>query len=220
MRTQLAAFRERLGRSSRQVPDAAASTLSAQAFRRKRRRWTSCAPAPACWPIGTRMSTTTATTANVRKAERLLAQLPVVMAARHRLKQGKEPVAADPQLSLAGKLSVDAVPSASRRPAARQGDGRLADPVRRARIQRLDVHRPRGRARRCPICTRRSSAAIGALKGPLHGGANERVMEVLRGSRHRRQAEALDSRRPGPQSNGSWASATAFTKTATRGPRT
>ena len=31
--------------------------------------------------------------ANVRKAERLLAQLPVVMAARHRLKQGKEPVA-------------------------------------------------------------------------------------------------------------------------------
>src|SRR3972149_2232295 len=30
--------------------------------------------------------------ANVRKAERLVAQLPIVMAARHRLKQGKEPV--------------------------------------------------------------------------------------------------------------------------------
>ena len=34
--------------------------------------------------------------ANLRKAERLLAKLPVVMAARHRLKQGKEPVAAEP----------------------------------------------------------------------------------------------------------------------------
>ena len=39
--------------------------------------------------------------ANVRKAERLLAQLPVVMAARHRLKQGKEPVPAESGRSLA-----------------------------------------------------------------------------------------------------------------------
>src|SRR3954453_23729578 len=39
--------------------------------------------------------------ANIRKAERLLAQLPVVMAARHRLKQGMEPVTAEPGRSLA-----------------------------------------------------------------------------------------------------------------------
>ena len=42
--------------------------------------------------------------ANVRKAERLLAQLPVVLAARHRLRQGKEPVAADKHRSLADNL--------------------------------------------------------------------------------------------------------------------
>src|SRR5262249_53623469 len=42
--------------------------------------------------------------ANVRKAERLLARLPVVLAARQRLLQGKEPVHADPSRSLAGNL--------------------------------------------------------------------------------------------------------------------
>src|SRR5665213_2103959 len=39
--------------------------------------------------------------ANVRKAERLLAQLPVILAARQRLLAGKEPVAPDPARSLA-----------------------------------------------------------------------------------------------------------------------
>ena len=39
--------------------------------------------------------------ANVRKAERLVAQLPVVLAARHRLKQGREPVPPESGRSLA-----------------------------------------------------------------------------------------------------------------------
>src|SRR5687768_9497441 len=38
--------------------------------------------------------------ANLRKAERLLAKLPVVVAARQRLKTGQEPVAANPSISL------------------------------------------------------------------------------------------------------------------------
>ena len=38
--------------------------------------------------------------ANVRKTERLLAKLPVIVAARQRLKSGQQPVAADPELSL------------------------------------------------------------------------------------------------------------------------
>src|SRR6185295_1711372 len=42
--------------------------------------------------------------ANLRKAERLLAQLPVVMAARHRLVQGKEPVPANHELSFAANV--------------------------------------------------------------------------------------------------------------------
>ena len=42
--------------------------------------------------------------ANVRKTERLLAQIPVVVAARQRLKTGQEPVAADPALTLPANL--------------------------------------------------------------------------------------------------------------------
>src|SRR2546423_1611021 len=42
--------------------------------------------------------------ANVRKTERLLAQIPVVVAARQRLKSGQEPIAADPSLTLPANL--------------------------------------------------------------------------------------------------------------------
>src|SRR5579862_5269967 len=42
--------------------------------------------------------------ANLRKAERLLAQLPVVMATRYRLAAGHEPVAYNPKLSLAANI--------------------------------------------------------------------------------------------------------------------
>src|SRR6185369_4631228 len=40
--------------------------------------------------------------ANLRKSERLLAWLPIIMAARHRLRRGEKPVSPDPKLSLAG----------------------------------------------------------------------------------------------------------------------
>jgi 2-methylcitrate synthase len=56
---------------------------------------------------------------------------------------------------------------------ARQGDERLADPVRRARVQRLDLHR-----RVCldPVGhVFLHHRAIGALRGP-HGGANEAAL--------------------------------------------
>src|SRR4029450_4107179 len=42
--------------------------------------------------------------ANLRKSERLLARLPIIMAARHRLRQGKTPIDPDPTLSLAGNI--------------------------------------------------------------------------------------------------------------------
>ena len=68
----------------------------------------------------------------------------VVLAARHRLMQGKEPVA-DRRASVAGRqYAVDAVSRGADR-ADGAGDGRVADSVRRARVQRLDVHGPRGR---------------------------------------------------------------------------
>ena len=63
------------------------------------------------------------------------------------------------------------------------------------------------------------TAAIGALKGPLHGGANEAVMEVLKKSaRPTRPKPGFATR--WPRSGGSWVSATAFTRPAIRGPLT
>jgi 2-methylcitrate synthase/citrate synthase II len=115
--------------------------------------------------------------ANVRKAERLLAQLPVVMAARHRLKQGKEPVAAENGRSLASNclhmlFRADASP---------------------AHVKAMDVslilyaeheYNASTFAARVIVSTLADlhsgiAGAIGALKGPLHGGANEKVMDVL-----------------------------------------
>ena len=115
--------------------------------------------------------------ANVRKAERLLAQLPIVIAARQRLKEGKQPVAADPSLPLAANFLWML---RGEKPSDKQ-------------VKALDVsyilyaeHEFNAStfAARC-VCSTLSdlhssiTAAIGTLKGPLHGGANERALEVL-----------------------------------------
>ncbi|MEX2121664.1 MAG: citrate/2-methylcitrate synthase [Pirellulales bacterium] len=136
--------------------------------------------------------------ANVRKAERLLAQLPVVMAARQRLTAGKEPVAPDPHRSLAANVLW----MLNRR-----------DPTPRS-VKAMDVslilyaeHEYNASTFTARVVASTLSdlhsavtAAIGALKGPLHGGANERVMEVLAevGSPERAEAwvrEALAAKR-------------------------
>jgi citrate synthase len=115
--------------------------------------------------------------ANLRKAERLTAQLPVVLAARHRLAAGLEPIAADPKLSLAGNLLWMLRGEAPTERATRALDVSLilyAEHEYNASTFTARV-----------VCSTLAdlhsgvTAAIGALKGPLHGGANERVLEVL-----------------------------------------
>ncbi len=61
------------------------------------------------------------------------------------------------------------------------------------------------------------TAAIGALKGPLHGGANEAVMHMMRRDRRPRPSRGLAARSLREQAARSWASATASTRTATPG---
>jgi citrate synthase len=115
--------------------------------------------------------------ANLRKAERLLAQLPVIMAARHRLRSGQEPIPPDPQLSLAGNVLGML---RGNRPHAKQ---ERAMDVSLILYAEHEYNASTFTAR--VVCSTLSdlhsavTAAIGALKGPLHGGANERVMEVL-----------------------------------------
>ena len=126
--------------------------------------------------------------ANLRKAERLLVQLPIVMAARHRLTQGKEPVLPEASYSLAGNLLWMLF---------------REEPTPRA-VRAMDVslilyaeHEYNASTFTARVVTSTLSdlhsaitAAIGALKGPLHGGANEKVMEVLASVRESESAEA------------------------------
>jgi citrate synthase len=131
--------------------------------------------------------------ANLRKAERLLAQLPVVMAARCRLKAGEAPIPPDPGRSLAANLLWML-----------RGTEPSAKHVRAMDVSLIlyAEHEFNASTFTARVVTSTLSdlhsaitAAIGALKGPLHGGANERVMEVLEevGSVERAEAWVRDA---------------------------
>ena len=115
--------------------------------------------------------------ANIAKSRRLLAQIPVLIAARHRLAQGKKLVKPDPELSFAGnllKMITGKQPKESHERAmdislilyAEHEFNASTFTARVVTSTMSDLHSA-------------ITAAVGALKGPLHGGANERVMEVL-----------------------------------------
>src|SRR4051794_2459740 len=125
--------------------------------------------------------------ANLRKSERLLAQLPIVMAARYRLEHGKEPVMPKTGRSLAENCLYMLFES---------------DPTP-GHIKAMDVslilyaeHEFNAStfAARVIVSTLSDlhsgvAGAIGALKGPLHGGANEKVTEVLQSVGKKENAE-------------------------------
>jgi citrate synthase len=115
--------------------------------------------------------------ARLRKAERLLARLPTVLAARHRLRQGKEPVPPDKHRSLPANLLW----MISRQ----EPSERLVRALDVSLILYAEHEFNASTFTARVICSTMSdiysavTGAIGALKGPLHGGANERAMEVL-----------------------------------------
>ncbi len=115
--------------------------------------------------------------ANLRKSEHLLAQLPMVLGARHRLRQGQQPLAPDPELSFAGNVLWLLN---GQRPSA---DATKAMDITLIMYAEHEFNASAFTAR--VTCSTLSdlhssvTAAIGALKGPLHGGANERVMDIL-----------------------------------------
>ena len=115
--------------------------------------------------------------ANVRKAERLLAQLPMVLAARHRLASGREPVPPAAERGLAANLlwMLSGTP-----PTPRAGKAMDVSLILYAEHE-FNASTFTARVVASTLSDLHSAvvAAIGALKGPLHGGANERVMQVL-----------------------------------------
>ncbi len=115
--------------------------------------------------------------ANVRKSIRLTAQMPTIVAAWHNIQRGRDPIPPRGDLSHAANFLY-------------MLDGREPTP-QAARI--LDIalilHMDHGLnastfVARSIISTESDmysaiSGALGALKGPLHGGANEAVMRML-----------------------------------------
>jgi citrate synthase len=115
--------------------------------------------------------------ANLRKAERLLAKLPVVVAARQRLKTGQEPVAANPSLTLPANLLWMLRGQPPSEKGARALDASFI-------LYAEHEFNASTFTARCTVSTLSDlhsgiTAAIGALKGPLHGGANEAALGVL-----------------------------------------
>ncbi len=115
--------------------------------------------------------------ANRRKAARIVAQLPTIVTAFHRLRSGQQPVDPDPNLSVAGNFLYMLT---GKKP---------HDTLIRVLDAALVLHAEHGMnastfAARVTAATLADihaaiTAALAALKGPLHGGANQDVMELL-----------------------------------------
>src|SRR5262245_15199077 len=126
--------------------------------------------------------------ANLRKAERLVAQIPVAVAAHYRLSRGMEPVSGRSDLGDAANFLYML-----------RGQEAGADNVRALDVSLIlyaehEFNASTFTAR--VVCSTMADlhsaivAAIGALKGPLHGGANEKVMDILEAAGSPERAEA------------------------------
>jgi citrate synthase len=115
--------------------------------------------------------------ANRRKAVRLTAQFPTIVTAFHRLRNGEKPIAPDPSLSIAGNFlymlngkkpheTLTRVMDAALVLHAEHGMNASTFAARVTAATLADMHAA-------------VTAALAALKGPLHGGANQDVMEML-----------------------------------------
>ncbi|HSH45650.1 MAG TPA: citrate/2-methylcitrate synthase [Longimicrobiales bacterium] len=115
--------------------------------------------------------------ANLEKAIRLTAQLPVITAATARIREGREPVEPRSDLGVAGNLLY------------MLNGEEPGEHEERTMDVALILHAEHGLnastfSARVTIATLSDlysaiTSAIGTLKGPLHGGANERVMKML-----------------------------------------
>ncbi len=116
--------------------------------------------------------------ANVRKAERLLGQIPGAIADQYRLSKGLQPIPARPELPQAANFLYMI---RGKEPSA---DDAKAFDVSLILYAEHEFNASTFTAR--VICSTLSDlhsaivGAIGALKGALHGGANEKVMDTLK----------------------------------------
>jgi citrate synthase len=115
--------------------------------------------------------------ANLRKAARLTAQQPVLIAAYHAARRGRDLPAADPALGTAANFLLQLTGA--------QPEPRAAEILDTCLVLHAD-HTMNASTFAARVCAATLAdmhsavvAAIGTLSGPLHGGANEQVMRSL-----------------------------------------
>lgn len=126
--------------------------------------------------------------ATTRKALRLTAQIPTLIAAWERLRRGKTPVAPSPKLNLAANFLYMIGGQKPTALAAKTFDVALilhAD-------HEFNASTFAARVTAATLSDLHSAivSGIGALKGPLHGGANEQVMRMVEQIKTPERAEA------------------------------
>jgi citrate synthase len=116
--------------------------------------------------------------ANYRKAIRLQAKMPAIVAAFSRVRAGLDPVAPRTDLSFAANFLYMLT--------GKEPDVVAVEALDKALVLHAD-HELNASTFTARVCVATLSdvysgvtAAIGALKGPLHGGANEAVMKMLK----------------------------------------
>ena len=115
--------------------------------------------------------------ANLRKSIRMTAQLPTIVCAFHRLRNGQQPIAPDPKLSVAGNFLYMLTGQKPHETLCRAMDAALV--VHAEHGLNASTFACRVTAATLADLHAAVTAAIAALKGPLHGGANQDVMEML-----------------------------------------
>ncbi len=115
--------------------------------------------------------------ANMRKAIRLLAKIPTLITDQYHFSHGNESVKPNPHLSLAANFLYMLK---GKEPEAFESDALDKSLILYAEHE-LNASTFAARVVVSTLSDMHSGiiAAIGALKGPLHGGANERAMEML-----------------------------------------
>ncbi len=127
--------------------------------------------------------------ANQRKAIRLQGQMASVVAAYDRIRNDREPIAPRPELSLAANFLY-------------MLRGIIPDPLSVRALDKAFTLHADHELNASTFCARVASAtltdmhssvtaAICALKGPLHGGANEQVMKMLNEIGHTDRVDAF-----------------------------
>lgn len=115
--------------------------------------------------------------ANVRKATRLVAQVPTIVATYERLRQGLEPITPDPSLGMSasffyllrGEKPDEFTEKAFNIALILHADHELNASTFSARVTAATLSDMYSAI----------TSAVGTLKGPLHGGANTAVMNML-----------------------------------------